>query len=112
MRVLSFVSAVLAASPLVSAIKFEAPSANSTLSKGLSYSVKWSSVDTDPTIFSLYLVNFVNWPPFYTEIASNISTSSGALDVTIPCAVDNSWGYQLYVFYTKPPPLPTHPNPP
>lgn len=96
MRVPSFFSAALAASPLVSAIQFESPSSNSTLSKGQSYSVKWSSVDTDPSIFSLYLVNFVNWPPFYTEIASNVSTFSGELDVTLPCAVDNSWGYQLY----------------
>ncbi|KAK4231130.1 Ser-Thr-rich glycosyl-phosphatidyl-inositol-anchored membrane family-domain-containing protein [Podospora fimiseda] len=94
MRVLSFLP-LTAAAPLVSAIQFQEPFSNSTLSKGQSYSVKWSSVDTDPSTFSLYLVNFVNWPPFYTQIASDVSTGDGSLDVTIPCAVDNSWGYQF-----------------
>ena len=94
MRVLSFLAL---AAPLVSAIQFEAPFSNSTLVKGQPYSVKWSLVDTDPSTFSLYLVNFVNWPPFYTQLASDISTTDGSFDVTLPCGVDNSWGYQLYV---------------
>src|SRR5690242_18479534 len=36
------------AAPLVSAIQFLEPIANSTLKRGNTYSVKWSSVDTDP----------------------------------------------------------------
>ncbi|KAK4167221.1 Ser-Thr-rich glycosyl-phosphatidyl-inositol-anchored membrane family-domain-containing protein [Cladorrhinum sp. PSN259] len=92
MRVLSFLAL---AAPLVSAIQFEAPFSNSTLVKGQPYSVKWSSVDTDPSTFSLYLVNFVSWPPFYTQLASDISTTDGSFDVTLPCGVDNSWGYQF-----------------
>lgn len=83
------------AAPLVSAIQFEEPVANATLSKGETYNVKWSSVDTDPSHFSIYLVNFVDWPPFYTQLASEVETSSGEHEVTVPCNVDSSWGFQL-----------------
>jgi hypothetical protein len=83
------------AAPLVSAIEFTSPAYNSTLEKGQSYSVKWDSVDTDPTTFSIYLVNFVDWPPFYTQLASDVETSTGEYEVTVPCDVSSSWGFQL-----------------
>lgn len=92
MRVLSLFAL---AAPLVSAIQFQEPYANSTLKKGETYSVKWSSVDTDPTVFSIYLVNFVDWPPFYTQVASDVPTSEGEHEVTVPCDVNSSWGFQL-----------------
>ncbi|KAK4193225.1 Ser-Thr-rich glycosyl-phosphatidyl-inositol-anchored membrane family-domain-containing protein [Podospora australis] len=95
MRVLSFIGAIAAIPSLVSAIHFIEPTSNSTLRKGDTYTVKWGSVDTDPGLFSLYLVNFVNWPPFYTQLAADVSTESGEYEVTIPCAVDASWGYQF-----------------
>lgn len=92
MRVLSLFALV---APLVSAIQFQEPFANSTLKKGETYSVKWSSVDTDPTVFSIFLVNFVDWPPFYTQVASDVPTSEGEHKVTVPCDVNSSWGFQL-----------------
>ena len=92
MRVLSLFAL---AAPLVSAIQFAEPVSNSTLKKGETYSVKWSSVDTDPTTFSLFLVNFVDWPPFYTQVASDVQTSEGEHKVTVPCDVNSSWGFQL-----------------
>ncbi|KAH6853978.1 Ser-Thr-rich glycosyl-phosphatidyl-inositol-anchored membrane family-domain-containing protein [Chaetomium sp. MPI-CAGE-AT-0009] len=92
MRVLSLFAL---AAPLVSAIQFQEPVANSTLKKGDTYSVKWSSVDTDPTVFSIYLVNFVDWPPFYTQVASDVQTSEGEHQVTVPCDVNSSWGFQF-----------------
>ncbi|VBB71852.1 Putative protein of unknown function [Podospora comata] len=95
MRVLSLFSLAAAALPLASAIQFTSPAGNSTLSKGNSYKVKWDSVDTDPSTFSIYLVNFVNWPPFYTQLAGGVSTESGEYEVTVPCLVDASWGYQF-----------------
>lgn len=95
MRVLAL--AALAA-PLVSALQFTDPVANATLHKGETFDLKWSTVDTDPTDFSVYLVNFVNWPPYYTPLAYNIEPSSGELSVTIPCDIDSSYGWQLYVF--------------
>ena len=90
-----FLSLFALAAPLVSAIQFQEPYANSTLKKGETYSVKWSSVDTDPTVFSIFLVNFVDWPPFYTQIASDVPTSEGEHEVTVPCDVNSSWGFQL-----------------
>ncbi|KAK4098605.1 hypothetical protein N658DRAFT_431786 [Parathielavia hyrcaniae] len=92
MRVLSLFAL---AAPLVAAIEFLEPVANSTLKKGDTYSIKWSSVDTDPTVFSLFLVNFVDWPPFYTQVASDVETSEGEHEVTVPCDVDSSWGFQF-----------------
>lgn len=81
--------------PLVSAVQFTNPAANSTLTRGSTYDLQWSSVDTDPTTFSVYLVNFVNWPPFYTPLALDIETSAGEASVRVPCDVDDSYGFQL-----------------
>jgi hypothetical protein len=92
MRVLSLFAL---AAPLVSAIEFLEPVTNSTLKKGQTYSVKWSSVDTDPTTFSIFLVNFVDWPPFYTQVASDVQTTEDEHQVTVPCDVNTSWGFQL-----------------
>lgn len=96
MHVLTFLSGIFAlAAPLVSAIQFTEPVANATLKRGETYSVKWTSVDTDPTSFSIFLVNFVDWPPFYTQVASDVPTSAGEHQVTVPCDVNGSWGFQL-----------------
>ncbi|KAL2157973.1 hypothetical protein VTH06DRAFT_4782 [Thermothelomyces fergusii] len=99
------------AAPLVSAIQFLEPIANTTLTKGETYRVTWSSVDTDPTKFSIYLVNFVDWPPFYTQVASDVPTIAGEHEVTVPCDVNTSWGFQfnaingtnVYVIYAQTP---------
>lgn len=92
-----FSAAALAlAAPLaVSAIEFTSPSLNSTVTKGSSYELSWDTVDTDPSVFSVYLVNFVNWPPSYTLLAQNVETASGAASVQVPCSAINSGGYQL-----------------
>ncbi len=71
------------------------PAENATLAKGADYGLTWSSVDTDASTFSIYLVNFVNWPPFYTPLALDIETALGAYTVRVPCAVDSSYGFQL-----------------
>ncbi len=83
------------AAPLVSAIAFTDPAENATVAKGADYELTWTSVDTDPSTFSIYLVNFVNWPPYYTPLALDIETSLGAYSVRVPCAADDSYGFQL-----------------
>ncbi len=80
---------------LVSAIQLLAPPFGSNIAKGSVYTVKWSSVDTDPTLFSLTLVNFVNYPPVTIVIATNVATSAGQADVTIPCIANAAAGYQM-----------------
>ncbi|KUI59152.1 Serine/threonine-rich protein adg2 [Cytospora mali] len=104
-----FLSLVALAAPLVSAIQFTNPAANSTLTKGSVFDLQWSSVDTDPTAFSVYLVNFVNWPPFYTPLAVDVETSAGEASVRVPCDVDSSYGFQfnaingtnVYIIYSQ-----------
>lgn len=95
------------AAPLVAAMDFSSPAANSTVTKGKDFTLSWNTVDTDPTKFSIYLVNFVNWPPFYTPLAYNVETAAGQTKVKVPCSVDNSYGYQLYA---PPPPSSSPPH--
>jgi hypothetical protein len=91
-----FLVAVLAlVAPMVAAIQFTSPSANSTLTKGSTFDLTWSTVDTDPTTFSIYLVNFVNWPPYYTLLAEDIETALGDFQVRVPCSAASSSGFQL-----------------
>lgn len=83
------------AAPLASAIQFSSPTVNSTLTRGSTFDLQWSSVDTDPDAFSVYLVNFVNWPPYYAPVSYDIDATTGAASVHVPCDVDPSYGYQL-----------------
>lgn len=97
--------------PLVAAIEFTAPSANSTLTKGSDFELTWSTVDTDPISFSVYLVDFVTWPPSYVPLKTGIETGHGSAKVRIPCNTDSSYGYQfnaingtnVYVIYAQSP---------
>ncbi|GJC87306.1 hypothetical protein ColLi_10144 [Colletotrichum liriopes] len=106
-----FAVALALAAPLVSAIEFTSPSLNSTVTKGSSYELTWKTVDTDPSAFSIFLVNFVNWPPSYTLLAQDIETAAGAASVEVPCSALNSYGYQfnaingtnVYVIYAQTP---------
>ena len=100
-----FLSLVALAAPLVAAMDFTSPAVNSTVTKGKDFTLSWNTVDTDPTQFSIYLVNFVNWPPFYTPLAYHVETAAGQAKVKVPCSVDNSYGYQLFV---PPPPSSFH----
>ncbi|KAB5578729.1 Ser-Thr-rich glycosyl-phosphatidyl-inositol-anchored membrane family-domain-containing protein [Coniochaeta sp. 2T2.1] len=106
MRVLS----LLALASGVAAVQFTSPTANSTLTKGSNVEVTWSSVDTDAESFSIFLVNFKNWPPFYQQLTSGeVETSAGSASVRIPCDIDSSYGYQfnaingtnVYVIYAQ-----------
>ena len=88
---------ILAAAPhLAFAIQFTNPSAGQTLKRGDSFDLEWSSVDTDATEFSIYLWNFVVNPPYYTILASNVQTSAGSYEITVPCDVASGGSYQLY----------------
>jgi hypothetical protein len=81
--------------PLAAAIQFTSPAENATLTKDTTVDLTWTSVDTDPTTFSIYLVNFVNWPPFFTPLKYDVPTSAGTASVRVPCGVDSSYGFQL-----------------
>lgn len=94
---------------MAEAIEISTPSVNSTQPAGGKTVVSWSMVDTDPAAFSIYLVNFVNWPPSYVPLAYNVPTANGSYTVQIPCETQPSWGYQInaingtnvYVIYAQ-----------
>lgn len=96
-------------SSLVAAINITHPVANSTLAAGGSSKIAWTHVDTDPESLSLYLVNFVNWPPSYVPLAFDEAVADGSANVHIPCDTPPSWGYQInaingtnvYVIYAQ-----------
>ncbi|PWY75512.1 hypothetical protein BO70DRAFT_364055 [Aspergillus heteromorphus CBS 117.55] len=80
---------------LASAISITQPALNSTYAAGSTITVNWTTVDTDPTTFSLYLWNFVYWPPTYSALALDIPTSELSHAVQIPCDATPEWGYQI-----------------
>lgn len=82
---------------LVQGISFTAPTSSDVITKGSDITATWTSVDTDPSVFSLYIWNFVNWPPYYEALEYGIDTSAGEVTVRIPCHVDNGEGWQLWV---------------
>ncbi|KAE8163363.1 Ser-Thr-rich glycosyl-phosphatidyl-inositol-anchored membrane family-domain-containing protein [Aspergillus tamarii] len=81
--------------PLVSALSINKPGANSTYAAGSTITVNWTTVDTDPTEISLYLWNFVSWPPSYVPLAQNVPTADQSYSVQIPCDTNPEWGYQI-----------------
>ncbi|KAL4873625.1 Ser-Thr-rich glycosyl-phosphatidyl-inositol-anchored membrane family-domain-containing protein [Aspergillus spectabilis] len=80
---------------LVAAISITEPTANSTFAAGSTITVNWTTVDTDPSYFSLYLWNFFSWPPSYVALATDIPTADRTHTVQIPCDTNPEWGYQL-----------------
>jgi len=94
---------------VASAIQITAPAANTTVAAGSTTLIQWSTVDTDPSTFSIYLVNFVDWPPSYVPLALDVPTSHESFAVQIPCDTRPSWGYQInaingtnvYVIYAQ-----------
>ncbi|KAK1961166.1 hypothetical protein LY78DRAFT_696322 [Colletotrichum sublineola] len=90
-----FAAALTLSAPLVSAMKFTTPAANSTVTKGSSIQLTWDTVDTDAPTFSILLVNFVNWPPSYVMLAEGVDTFAGAISVNVPCSTADSFGYQF-----------------
>lgn len=104
-------AALLAAS--VSAYEVLTPSLNSTISKGESINIKWTSVDTDAEVFSVYLTNFAtaHWPPTVLSLAQNVPRDDSSIDLRIPCDVSSDYGWQInfingtntYVIYAQSP---------
>ncbi|RDW72683.1 GPI anchored serine-threonine rich family protein [Aspergillus mulundensis] len=92
---LHFALPALLLDSLAAAISITEPTANSTFAAGSAITVNWTTVDTDPSSFSLYLWNFVSWPPSYVALATDIPTADESHTVQIPCDTNPEWGYQL-----------------
>lgn len=85
--------AVLAS--LAHAIDLTYPTSSDVITKGSEITATWTTVDTDPSTFSLYVWNFVTWPPYYEALEYDIDTTAGEATVRIPCHIDNGEGWQL-----------------
>ncbi|KAF8273836.1 hypothetical protein EI94DRAFT_1782758 [Lactarius quietus] len=87
----SILGVILFFLPLVSALTFTSVPTNAT--SGGSVTIPWSSTSTDPSTFSLELVN----PTLFNNaiaIANNVATSTGTITVTLPI-VPASGGYTI-----------------
>ncbi|KKK22265.1 hypothetical protein P175DRAFT_0500168 [Aspergillus ochraceoroseus IBT 24754] len=91
----AFIPLAILLNSLAAAISITEPGLNATYAAGSTVTVNWTTVDTDPSYFSLYLWNFVSWPPSYLALATNIPTSDGSYSVQIPCDTNPEWGYQI-----------------
>lgn len=108
---MKFFSAIASLVACASAYQVLTPTANSTIAKGSNVNVEWSTVDTDPSTFSIYLVNFKDFPPTVLSLAQNVQQGAGSASVRIPCAVSSDYGWQLnfingtntYVIYAQSP---------
>lgn len=104
-------AALLAAS--VSAYEVLTPTLNSTITKGETVTIEWTSVDTDAEVFSVYLTNFAtaHWPPTVLSLAQNVPRDDSSIDLRIPCDVSSDYGWQInfingtntYVIYAQSP---------
>ena len=98
-----FVAALAISSPLAQAIRFTYPkpaedaySVNLSFQTGDTVDVTWDTVPTDPEKFSLYLWEFVNYPPAYELVAYNVETDAGRASFKVPCHIKASSNWQLY----------------
>lgn len=94
---------------LVQGIAFTSPAPSDVVTKGSEVTAKWTTVDTDPSVFSLYIWNFAAWPPYYEGLAYGVDTAAGEVTVRVPCHVDAGAGWQftaindtnVYVLYAQ-----------
>ncbi|EEP79213.1 predicted protein [Uncinocarpus reesii 1704] len=107
MRFLPILACVLA--PLAAALEITHPEGKSHIMAGEDLKVTWTFVDTDPHFLSLYLVNFVEYPPTYVPLAIDVKTHKAHHEVHIPCDTHPAHGYQInaingtnvYVIYAQ-----------
>lgn len=90
-------------SPLAQAIRFSYPTSadnahhvDLSIVKGDTVNVTWDTVPTDPKKFSLYLWEFVAYPPAYELVAYNIDTEAKQATFKVPCHIKSSSDWQLY----------------
>nr|KMM67368.1 hypothetical protein CPAG_03702 [Coccidioides posadasii RMSCC 3488] len=107
MRFLPIIFSILA--PLAAAIEITNPLSNTPVAAGQDVKVTWNFVDTDPHTLSLYLVNFVEYPPTYVPLAIDVKTHKAHHEVHVPCDTMPAHGYQInaingtnvYVIYAQ-----------
>ncbi|MCJ1350621.1 MAG: hypothetical protein MMC33_000602 [Icmadophila ericetorum] len=93
-----FLTALCASSAL--AIQVTQPTNTTVWKDAASNTIKWTSVDTDPSTVNILLVNDVNNPSTSITIASNIQTSAGQYTATDLSGVGA--GFRINLVSTSP----------
>ncbi|KAI1908202.1 hypothetical protein LOZ12_004840 [Ophidiomyces ophidiicola] len=107
MRFLPLLVSVL--TPLVAALQVTHPNERSQVVAGDDLKATWTFSDMDPPRLSLYLVNFVEYPPTYIPLAIDVRTRRAQFNVHLPCDTLPAAGYQInavngtnvYVIYAQ-----------
>lgn len=97
------VTSIAILSPVAQAIRFSYPTSadnahhvDLSFFKGDTVNVTWDTVSTDPKKFSLYLWEFVAYPPAYELVAYNVDTETQQATFQVPCHIKSSSAWQLY----------------
>ncbi|KGO74135.1 Cell wall beta-glucan synthesis [Penicillium italicum] len=96
-------STILSLLPLalsVAAINVTEPAKGDDVDVSGSFTVKWSSVNTDPSTVDVVLVNNNVYPPVSEKIASGIDTSKGSYTASGLKGVTNGSGFQINLLST------------
>ncbi|KAJ5404570.1 hypothetical protein N7509_004441 [Penicillium cosmopolitanum] len=88
---------IVALAPLavsVAALSVDEPKKGAEIDSSKSFVVKWSSVESDPSSFDIYLVNNAIYPSVEKKIATGIDTSKGSYTVD-DLDISAGHGYQI-----------------
>ncbi|KAJ5794271.1 Cell wall beta-glucan synthesis [Penicillium paradoxum] len=98
---LSLVLSVLPLAISVGALRVTEPAKDDGIDVTGSLTVKWSSVNTDPSTVDIFLVNNFIYPNFEQKIASDIDTSKGSFTATDLKGVAHGLGFQINLMSTS-----------
>ncbi|KKK13925.1 hypothetical protein ARAM_001526 [Aspergillus rambellii] len=90
-----FLQSLLPLAVSVAALSVVEPKEGADIDASDSFTVKWTSVSTDPSSFDLYIVNNAVYPPVETKIASDVETSEGSYTVDNVSGITKGHGYQI-----------------
>ncbi|KAE8155107.1 Ser-Thr-rich glycosyl-phosphatidyl-inositol-anchored membrane family-domain-containing protein [Aspergillus avenaceus] len=91
----SFAVSLLPLAVSVGALSVTYPEKGDKIDLSSSFTVKWDSVDTDPSKFDLYLVNNAVYPNVEKKIATDVDSSKDSYDVSGLSGLTDGKGYQI-----------------
>lgn len=71
------------------ALTVTSPSKNDDVNLSKSPKVEWDSVSSDPSSFSIYLVNMNGYPNVHKLVAEDVKASDGSYNLHDVSGVDN-----------------------
>ncbi|CCG82359.1 Putative uncharacterized protein [Taphrina deformans PYCC 5710] len=77
------------------ALMINSPAMNAVWTTGQSHTVSWTSVNTDASAMSIYLVNFSRYPTSSVLLEANVPSSAGSLTIPAANVTSTGSGYQI-----------------